>query len=114
MRRVIRPHVDGVRNFGVEGTDRRQWSQNTLSSWEMTQPHGRRMSDLTPEEQHAALVYTGPPRVLEIGCSDGRWCMSVKTEQPKWFVEGVDDKDLWNPPPGKSRYRYVIHIVTET
>lgn len=34
-----------------------------------------------------------PPRVLEIGCSDGSWCMRFKDEQPNWIVQGVDDTD---------------------
>jgi tRNA G46 methylase TrmB len=36
-----------------------------------------------------------PPRVLEIGCSDGSWCMRFKKEQPNWIVEGVDDTNQW-------------------
>jgi tRNA G46 methylase TrmB len=47
----------------------------------------------SPLDGGAMPVYSGPSRVLEIGCSDGKWCHSFKKEQPTWIVEGVDDTD---------------------
>jgi hypothetical protein len=41
-------------------------------------------------------VYRGSSRVLELGCSDGRWCFHFKNRQPGWIVEGVDDTDHWS------------------
>lgn len=70
-----------------------------LSSWEF-QPRSPKSvasaSGTTPEETPASVaVYNGPPRVLEIGCGDGSWCLEVKAKYPDWIVEGVDDTDHW-------------------
>lgn len=45
---------------------------------------------------HNALVYHGPPRVLNIGCDDGKWCIRAKETHPNWIVEGIDDADRWS------------------
>jgi len=62
-----------------------------------TTPKEKLESGETPqEEKHNVAVYSGPPRVLEIGCSDGKWCFKVKQEQPDWIIEGIDDSDHWS------------------
>ncbi|PMD43585.1 hypothetical protein L207DRAFT_300657 [Hyaloscypha variabilis F] len=50
----------------------------------------------SPDDGGAMPVYSGPSRVLDIGCSDGKWYHSFKKEQPTWIVEGVDDTDHWS------------------
>jgi hypothetical protein len=42
------------------------------------------------------LVYTGPPRVLELGCGDGAWSFSTKQHHPEWILEGLDDHNYWS------------------
>lgn len=48
-----------------------------------------------------------PPQVLELGCSDGRWCFKLKTENPGWIVEGLDDTDRWSYVERDTAYRFV-------
>ncbi|QSZ36041.1 hypothetical protein DSL72_007165 [Monilinia vaccinii-corymbosi] len=70
------------------------WEEK-LSSWEYKPSVSVKTSPLVGEVQ-TVPVYQGPPRVLEIGCSDGSWCFKVKEDQPDWTVEGVDDTDHWS------------------
>ncbi|TVY76004.1 hypothetical protein LSUE1_G005491 [Lachnellula suecica] len=35
------------------------------------------------------------PRVLELGCGDGKWCLKVKKEFPSWLIDGIDDTNHW-------------------
>lgn len=62
-----------------------------LSLWAL-----RKLSaPLSPRLETSPPVYTGPPRVLEIGCGDGDWCFKVKNQEPDWIVEGIDDTNHW-------------------
>ncbi len=49
----------------------------------------------TPDGAQVTLVYTGPPRVLEIGCGNGSWCFASKYRHQDWIIEGIDDADHW-------------------
>ncbi|KAB8299796.1 hypothetical protein EYC80_000048 [Monilinia laxa] len=70
------------------------WEEK-LSSWEYKPSLSVKTTPVTGEVR-TVPVYQGPPRVLEIGCSDGRWCFKVKEDQPDWTVEGLDDTDHWS------------------
>lgn len=66
----------------------------SLSSWDYADfPMSPNVE--TPEHQ-TTLVYSGPPRVLEIGCGNGAWCFASKERHPEWIIEGVDDADHWS------------------
>jgi len=62
-----------------------------LSFWGINPFSPKSLDDMTTEKKYRVPVNRGPPRVLEIGCSNGSWCFKVKSEQPGWIVEGVDD-----------------------
>ncbi|KAI9646813.1 hypothetical protein NHQ30_004812 [Ciborinia camelliae] len=70
------------------------WEEK-FSSWEYN-PSSSVKSTPVGGEVKTVPVYQGPPRVLEIGCSDGSWCFKVKEDQPDWTVDGVDDTDHWS------------------
>ncbi|KAG4027755.1 hypothetical protein MFRU_027g00480 [Monilinia fructicola] len=70
------------------------WEEK-LSSWEYRPSLSVKTTPVSGEVR-TVPVYQGPPRVLEIGCSDGRWCFKVKEDQPDWIVEGIDDTDHWS------------------
>ena len=70
-----------------------------LFLWEFTP---KTPKELPPDIMSNLCVYRGPPKVLEIGCSDGAWCFKVKEEHPDWIVEGLDDTDHWSKgKPGR-------------
>ncbi|KAK2628449.1 hypothetical protein QTJ16_001552 [Diplocarpon rosae] len=96
--KIITPRADGKASVLVNDGI---W-KHRLSSWDFKHtprsPRTPRSKDDSPEINSVA-VYNGPPRVLEIGCSDGSWCIGFKKEQPDWFVEGIDDTDHWSCPP---------------
>ena len=52
-------------------------------------------SEVTTELKDNIVVFKGPPRLLDICCSDGHWCLAVKKEHPEWIVEGLDDSNHW-------------------
>lgn len=91
MAEIIVPRMDGKSSLVVDDGSL-IWSDR-LMSWEF-RPRSPKPMGETPEECGVA-VYSGPPRVLEIGCSDGSWCFKIKKEQPDWIVEGIDDTDHW-------------------
>lgn len=70
-------------------------TRERLSFWGLRKDSAVHQQVTSPESgpPSGALVYEGPPRVLEIGCGDGSWCFKLKEEQPEWIVEGVDDTD---------------------
>ncbi|ESZ99332.1 hypothetical protein SBOR_0294 [Sclerotinia borealis F-4128] len=70
------------------------WEEK-LSCWEYSPSLSAKTTPVNGELK-TVPVYQGPPRVLEIGCSDGSWCFKVKEDQPDWTVEGVDDTDHWS------------------
>ncbi|APA08227.1 predicted protein [Sclerotinia sclerotiorum 1980 UF-70] len=70
------------------------WEEK-LSSWEYN-PSASVKTTPVSGDLKTVPVYQGPPRVLEIGCSDGSWCFKVKEDQPDWTVEGVDETDHWS------------------
>ncbi|ATZ48513.1 hypothetical protein BCIN_03g07170 [Botrytis cinerea B05.10] len=72
-------------------------SEEKLSYWEYNPSSSTKTTPITGELQSRSVpVYQGPPRVLEIGCSDGSWCFKVKEDQPDWTVEGIDETDHWS------------------
>ena len=93
MGEIIVPQMDGKSSVVVEDGSL-IWSDR-LSSWEFRPRSPKAVNDITPEERRTIQIYHGPPRVLEIGCSDGSWCFKIKKEQPDWIIEGVDDTDHW-------------------
>ena len=67
----------------------------------------------SPTDEGLPPVYKGPPRVLEIGCGDGNWCFKVKSEQPDWIVEGIDDTDHWLCTNENVILRYEQPVITQ-
>ncbi|THV55180.1 hypothetical protein BGAL_0012g00180 [Botrytis galanthina] len=71
--------------------------EKPLSYWEYNPSSSTKSTPVSGELQSRSVpVYQGPPRVLEIGCSDGSWCFKVKEDQPDWTVEGIDETDHWS------------------
>ncbi|KAM3080910.1 hypothetical protein ACMFMF_002827 [Clarireedia jacksonii] len=70
------------------------WTER-LSSWEYQPATSKNSPIATPEEKRPAKVCQGPPRVLEIGCSDGNWCFQAKKAHPDWIIDGIDDTSHW-------------------
>ena len=72
--------------------------KNQLSAWlfDPSLPEGgeaavkKEIPDLQP-----APALPGQPRVLELGCGDGNWCMRFKKQNPNWLVDGIDDTNHW-------------------
>ncbi|KAH7321941.1 hypothetical protein BKA65DRAFT_568848 [Rhexocercosporidium sp. MPI-PUGE-AT-0058] len=96
--KIITPRADGKATVLV---DDGIWT-GRLSSWDFRGPRSPKSvkeKDDIPMETHLVAVYHGPPRVLELGCSDGSWCFNFKREQPDWIVEGVDDTNHWSCIP---------------
>jgi len=77
-----------------------------LLSWDFKGAYSTPKQVPTPEEPESIAVYHGPPRVLEIGCSDGSWCFKIKKLQPEWIVEGVDDSNHWACVHQDIKFRY--------
>jgi tRNA G46 methylase TrmB len=65
-----------------------------LMSWELKLRQGP--AGLTPEAAAQALLADGIPRVLDIGCGTGDWCIAMKKQHQDWIVQGVDDVDRWS------------------
>ncbi|KAK0099613.1 hypothetical protein ONS96_008113 [Cadophora gregata f. sp. sojae] len=96
--KIITPRADGKASVLV---DDGIW-RDRLSSWDFRGPRSPKVlkdNEESPTETHSVAVYHGPPRVLEIGCSDGGWCFIFKKEQPDWIVEGIDDTNHWSCIP---------------
>lgn len=85
---VIVPQYHGGNSVLV---DEGVWKTNRLSSWDF-RPQTPRQIEHVEDYQAIALH---PRRVLEIGCSDGRWCRNFKKEYPEWIVDGVVDTNQW-------------------
>lgn len=64
-------------------------------SWELKTTANPAARMITPEAAFKIAVYDGPPRILDIGCDAGGWCMAVKKQHPDWIVEGIDDIGRW-------------------
>lgn len=109
MREVLNPLFEGNIQIIAEGVDKEpcdpitatKYYKDKVSSWMFSpSPDPREMQDSrnnTPDEEalHTVPVCSGPPRVLDIGCGDGRWCKKTKIQYPEWIVEGVDEIDQW-------------------
>jgi hypothetical protein len=105
MAEIIVPQMDG-KSFMVVDEERRKTRKDRLSSWEFAPLTPKSHSEGTLEERHSVRVYNGPPRILELGCSDGSWCFKIKKEQPDWIVEGVDDVYHWSCHQNGAVLRY--------
>jgi hypothetical protein len=93
MGEVILPQLD-TRSPMVM-TDGSLFMSYRLISWQF-KPRTPRSLVTTPDDSNPVIaVYQGPPRVLELGCSNGNWCFNLKAEQPSWIIEGIDDTDHW-------------------
>jgi tRNA G46 methylase TrmB len=88
----------------VLDNDRIPWMEDRVSSWEY-QP--RPVDNMTPDELQKVRVYTGPARILEIGCANGAWCFKMKEDYPDWIIEGLDDVDHWSKVRPDLLLRYV-------
>lgn len=100
LREVIVLQLDDAEqhlNLPLDGGGVKQVSKERLSLWGLREL----AAQLSPRSSEGSgpLIYSGPPRVLEIGCGDGTWCFKVKEEQPDWIVEGIDDTDHVRMPP---------------
>ena len=80
----------------------------SLSSWDYADFPMSPNPD-TPDHQ-TTLVYSGPPRVLEIGCGNGAWCFASKERHPDWIIEGVDDSDHWSDAHPHLTFRYFLFL----
>ena len=69
--------------------------KDRASTWNF-KPEEQPEPEPTTETSPLMPVYRGPPHVLEIGCSDGSWCVNFKKELPGWIVEGIDDTAHWS------------------
>ncbi|OWP02652.1 hypothetical protein B2J93_6485 [Marssonina coronariae] len=108
--KIITPRADGKASVLV---DDGIW-KHRLSSWDFKHaprsPRTPRSKDDSPEINSVA-VYNGPPRVLEIGCSDGSWCAGFKKEQPDWdFMVPNAQADPAHP----GDYFSLVHTTQET
>lgn len=83
----------------VRGDTSNTPTRDQLSLWGLRSTSAQ-LTPPTPGAGSGPLVYSGPPRVLEIGCGDGTWCFRVKEEQPDWIVEGIDDANHVSLPSG--------------
>jgi tRNA G46 methylase TrmB len=83
MKDVIIQHMNGDNKFAIDEDNDVPYS-GRLSSWEYSPSikAPKVFEDLSPEEKQRVPIYEGPPRVLELGCGDGRWCFTVKQEHP--------------------------------
>ncbi|KAL5319974.1 hypothetical protein ACEPPN_013033 [Leptodophora sp. 'Broadleaf-Isolate-01'] len=111
--KIITPRADGKATVLV---DDGIWT-GRLSSWDFRGPRSPKSlkeKDETPLETHLVAVYHGPPRVLELGCSDGSWCFNFKNEQPDWIVEGIDDTNHWSCIPRDFVLRDFMSPNTQT
>jgi len=72
--------------------------KNQLSAWlfDPSLPEAGEVAVKTeiPEFQTVPAL-PGQPRVLELGCGDGNWCIRFKNENPNWLVDGIDDTNHW-------------------
>ena len=91
--KVLAPQMNGKSSILV---DDGIW-KDRLSSWDLRPASPSSTSDETPpEEKRSTAVYRIPPHVLEIGCSDGSWCLNLKRNQPDWIFHGLDDTNHWS------------------
>lgn len=58
--------------------------QNRLLSW-VLQPRTPLSTKSGLEDPRKINIYHGPPRVLEVGCSDGNLCFRIKERHPDWY-----------------------------
>ncbi|PQE12091.1 hypothetical protein CJF31_00000257 [Rutstroemia sp. NJR-2017a BVV2] len=71
------------------------WAER-ISSWKYEPDISKKNPpSATPEEKRTATVCQDPPRVLEVGCSDGSWCFQLRNAHPDWIIDGIDDTDHW-------------------
>ena len=86
--------------MALQQDGRKQIWKDRLSPWDFSVGTSlyRSILGIAPEIR-PRNVFNGPPRVLEVGCSDGDWCFKVKMEEPEWIVEGIDDTDHWSCVP---------------
>ena len=98
MGAIIAEVIDGKSSIVVDNghlilDDRLSaWQFRPDSSLKSAKSH----SATSPEETSSVAVYSGPPRILEIGCGDGIWCVEVKKKYPDRIIEGIDDTDHWS------------------
>lgn len=70
------------------------------TSWEFVQSASSSPNDIALDDvQRNLAVYPDPPRILDVGCENGNWCIWIKKNHPDWNVEGLDD----NPRNYKNR-----------
>ncbi len=90
-------------------------SKDRLTSWDFKSQQRKtpteQTADGSPEDSHTVPVYDGPPHTLEIGCSDGAWCLNFKKEMPDWIVEGVDDTNHWSCVGNDIEFKYVYSEI---
>ncbi|KAF4626436.1 hypothetical protein G7Y89_g11719 [Cudoniella acicularis] len=71
-----------------------KWQPN-LSSWIFQYPSTKDLEPTSTPDLPLFPVSRNPPRVLELGCGDGIWCLRAKNENPSWVVHGLDDSNHW-------------------
>jgi len=63
-------------------------------------------SEVTAELKHNITIFKGPPRLLDVGCGDGHWCLCVKKQHPEWIIEGLDDTNHWECVHKDTNFKY--------
>ncbi|CZT46469.1 uncharacterized protein RSE6_06897 [Rhynchosporium secalis] len=101
--KIVTPRADGRATVLV---DDGIW-RDRLSSWDFKVAHSPKslnnsIEKLETPDTHTIAVYQGPPRVLELGCSDGNWCFNFKLEQPDWYAIGKPKLSLFSMSQGSS------------
>jgi tRNA G46 methylase TrmB len=74
--------------------------KDPLSAWlfSPSSPEGEATAIPEIPELQAApapAALPGQPRVLELGCGDGNWCIRFENENPNWLVDDIDDTNHW-------------------
>jgi len=70
-----------------------KWEKH-CSSW-LYDPPSPKVDPGVSRELLSTPTLRGQPRVLELGCGDGSWCIRVKAENQNWLVDGIDDTNHW-------------------
>ena len=114
MGAVIAEHMEGKSSVVVDAGH--LILSNRLSAWEFrpsSSPKSTKSgSGTSPDETPSVAVYSGPPRILEIGCGDGIWCFEVKKKYPDRIIEGVDDTDHWSCVHKDIKLRYALMEIS--
>ncbi len=85
-----------------------QRSQSIVGTPSMSNVLCRFAHSQKPQRLRVTLHYPNMLNsVLEIGCSDGAWCLNFKRENPEWIVEGIDDTNHWSCVEKDHSIRYV-------